>query len=184
MRGEDLDRVLQLERRCFGDPWSRASFESEVADHDGLHWAQVALRGSRLAGYVVAWFVLDEAHVANLAVAPMYRFHGLGRRLVRLALSEARRRGARWVGLEVRMSNAAARALYGSFGFKPTGRRRGYYRNGEAREDALVMTLDLSAPAPSGARQAGGETGRDRARRRPGEDVSDRGEDRAGREGA
>jgi ribosomal-protein-alanine N-acetyltransferase len=147
MREEDLERVLRLERRCFDDPWSRASFEAEVAGGEGLHWARVALRGSRLAGYVVAWFVLDEAHVANLAVAPMYRFLGLGRLLVRLTLNEARRRGARWVGLEVRMSNAAARALYGSFGFKPTGRRRGYYRNGQVREDALVMTLDLRAPA-------------------------------------
>jgi ribosomal-protein-alanine N-acetyltransferase len=40
--------------------------------------------------------------------------------------------------LEVRLSNRAARALYGRFGFRPVGVRPRYYSdNGE---DALIMT--------------------------------------------
>jgi len=147
MRAGDLDAVTALERVCFSDPWSRQSFESEIDDPDNIHWARVALRDERLAGYVIGWFVLDEAHVANLAVAPMYRFLGLGRRLLLLSIGEARRRQARWLGLEVRPSNAAALALYQGLGFRLTGVRKRYYRdNGE---DALVLTLDLTVSSPA-----------------------------------
>jgi [ribosomal protein S18]-alanine N-acetyltransferase len=148
MQAGDLDAVAALEQVCFSDPWSRLSFESEIGDPDGIHWAQVALREGRMAGYVIGWFVLDEAHIANLAVAPMYRFLGLGRRMLLLAIGEARRREARWLGLEVRPSNAAGMALYRGLGFRLTGVRKRYYRdNGE---DALVLTLDLTVSFPAG----------------------------------
>ncbi len=146
MRICDLDAVLALERTCFTDPWSRRSFAVEIDDPDGIRWTRVAMRGDRLAGYVVAWFVLDEAHLANVAVAPIYRFTGLGRRLVGLAIEEARRRRARWLALEVRPSNAAALALYRKLGFQLTGVRKAYYRDN--REDALVLTLELPSPGP------------------------------------
>ena len=55
----DLDAVLAVERRCFRDPWSRQSFAAEIDDPDRVHWSRVAVRGQRLAGYVVAWFSLD-----------------------------------------------------------------------------------------------------------------------------
>ena len=50
----------------------------------------------------------------------------------------ARDLGARVMTLEVRLSNRAARGLYGKFGFRPVGVRPRYYSdNGE---DALIMT--------------------------------------------
>ena len=42
--------------------------------------------------------------------------------------------------LEVRVSNAAAIALYERLGFEPRGVRRGYYTDN--REDALIMWKD------------------------------------------
>ena len=48
--------------------------------------------------------------------------------------------GARVATLEVRLSNEAARLLYGRFGFRPVGVRPRYYSdNGE---DALIMTTE------------------------------------------
>jgi tRNA threonylcarbamoyladenosine biosynthesis protein TsaB len=45
----------------------------------------------------------------------------------------------------VASSNAAARGLYESFGFRPAGLRRNYYdRGGGLREDAVVMRKDLA----------------------------------------
>ena len=41
--------------------------------------------------------------------------------------------------LEVRVSNAAARALYERYGFRETGRRTAYYRDPE--ESAVLYTL-------------------------------------------
>lgn len=138
----DLDQVLALERQVFADPWSRASFEAEIGGPGEIHWTLCAWRRGRLAGYLVAWFVLDEVHVANLAVAPLYRHLGLGSRLIEMLLGEARRRAAHWIGLEVRRSNRAAQALYAKHGFRPAGIRKNYYRVG--REDALVMARELT----------------------------------------
>jgi len=52
-------------------------------------------------------------------------------------LIELGHRGVRAAFLEVRESNTAARALYGSRGFREIGRRKNYYRR--PVEDALVM---------------------------------------------
>ena len=46
--------------------------------------------------------------------------------------------------LEVRESNAAARALYTKHGFRETGRRRGYYR--DPIEDAVLYARPLLRP--------------------------------------
>jgi ribosomal-protein-alanine N-acetyltransferase len=78
----------------------------------------------------------------------MYRFLGLARRLLTLSIAEARAREARWLGLEVRPSNAAALALYRGLGFRLTSVRKGYYR--DDCEDALVLTLDLTVSSPAG----------------------------------
>jgi ribosomal-protein-alanine N-acetyltransferase len=55
----------------------------------------------------------------------------------------ARIRGCRLATLEVRPSNAPARALYEAFGFEVVGRRRGYYA--DTGEDAILLARDLAA---------------------------------------
>ena len=54
-------------------------------------------------------------------------------------IADARDRGLAFLTLEVRQSNAPARALYESCGFAVVGTRRGYYE--KPREDALLMTF-------------------------------------------
>lgn len=153
----DLDRVAEIERQSFSDPWSRASFSS-LLRNDHVHF-RVALAdfagaagGSTpgaVVGYVVAWLVVDEAEVANVAVAPECRGCGVGARLLDDALRVARERGAAAAYLEVRDSNAAARALYASRGFQQVGRRRRYYRR--PVEDALVMRREMDPDARDAA---------------------------------
>jgi ribosomal-protein-alanine N-acetyltransferase len=55
-------------------------------------------------------------------------------------LNQAREQGAKVAWLEVRPSNAAARTLYASFGFKEVGRRPGYYD--DTKEDAILLALE------------------------------------------
>ncbi|HOP41586.1 MAG TPA: GNAT family N-acetyltransferase, partial [Geobacteraceae bacterium] len=66
---------------------------------------------------------------------------GIGKLLVLAALEEFRKRGASFVALEVRPSNAAAIALYRHVGFVATGRRKRYYENGE---DAILMSIEMN----------------------------------------
>jgi ribosomal protein S18 acetylase RimI-like enzyme len=55
--------------------------------------------------------------VEDVYVQPDARGRGLGRALVSFAIERARARGARRLELDVAEDNAAALALYGSFGF-------------------------------------------------------------------
>ena len=145
----DVTRVHEIERAAFTDPWSLASF-AELLANPRVLFAVAERRGrpdapGELVGYVVAWFVVDEAEVANVAVAPEARGQGVGARLLDEALGAASRHGAASVYLEVRDSNAAARALYASRGFVQIGRRRRYYRR--PVEDALVLRRELHPEA-------------------------------------
>jgi ribosomal-protein-alanine N-acetyltransferase len=143
---DDVPRVVEIERVSFADPWSAASFRS-VLGH-AYAALTVAAADDGVIGYTVMWFAGDEAELANLAVSPAARRRGLGGVLLDAALDEARARGSTVVYLEVRDSNAAARALYLSRGFVEVGRRRAYYRR--PVEDAVVMRRALgddAAPA-------------------------------------
>jgi ribosomal-protein-alanine N-acetyltransferase len=99
-----------------------------------------------LAGYAGLWLMIDEAHVTTIAVRPELRGRGLGELLL-VALTEiAIDVNARWLTLEVRVSNEVAQALYRKYGFKPAGVRQRYYSDNH--EDALIMWTDeIQAPA-------------------------------------
>jgi ribosomal-protein-alanine N-acetyltransferase len=74
------------------------------------------------------------------AVAPEHGNAGIGTMLLLKMLDEARLRGASRHFLEVRVSNEAAIAMYGKFGFRTIDLRRAYYPdNGE---DAAVMLME------------------------------------------
>ena len=95
---------------------------------------------AKIAGYIVALEAADSGEILNLAVAPGGRRHGLGRALVKQVVETLRGRGVQEIYLEVRESNAPARALYAGHGFKEVGRRKQYYRR--PPEDAIVLRLD------------------------------------------
>jgi ribosomal-protein-alanine N-acetyltransferase len=83
--------------------------------------------------------ILDEAHIATIAVHPDFRGQGTGGRLLATALAEAIRRRASLATLEVRAGNLAAQQLYHRFHFETAGIRPRYYRDNH--EDALIMTV-------------------------------------------
>ncbi len=117
------------------DQWSAAAFA-----------AQLALPGvfgllDERGGLALARVVADEAELLTISVHPEAQRLGIGRALLTAVLSEAARRGARAVFLEVAESNAPARALYASLAFEPVGRRPGYY----ASADALVLSRIMTA---------------------------------------
>lgn len=101
----------------------------------------VAIQETDVAGAVAAREMAGEAEILNLAVAAVWRKRGIGRRLMEAALEEAVSAGVRRVFLEVRESNAGARAFYFRLGFAEGGRRRGYYQN--PAEDALLLSRSL-----------------------------------------
>ena len=93
-----------------------------------------------IVGYAGLWIMTDEAHVTTIASHPSVRGRGVGELLLLGLIDRAMAVGARWMTLEVRVTNSVAQNLYRKYTFKEMGVRRRYYSdNGE---DALVMWTD------------------------------------------
>ena len=147
-RDGDLPAILAIERASFTDPWSRSSFAA-LLEQPRVYFAVALDPAAVLLGYAIAWFVLDEAELANIAVRPDARGRRIGTSLLEGAVAAADSRGCTAMYLEVRASNVSAIALYGAMGFVEISRRKAYYT--KPVEDALVLrrTADHGHPAPS-----------------------------------
>ena len=140
MTAGDLDAVTAIEESIYAHPWTRGNFSDSLTA--GYHcW--IVECGRDLAGYSVVAVAAEEAHLLNLSIAGPLQRRGLGRELLSFVQKLARDYAARSILLEVRPSNMAALALYAAAGFAEVGVRRGYYPDGESREDAIVLALSL-----------------------------------------
>ncbi len=139
MSVDDIADVHEIERASFPVPWPAYAFRQEL-EMNRLARYVIARAADETVGYGGIWLMVDEAHITTFAVLPSWRRQGVGGSLMVELMRVATEVGARVATLEVRISNAAARGLYGRFGFRPAGVRPRYYSdNGE---DALIMTTD------------------------------------------
>jgi ribosomal-protein-alanine N-acetyltransferase len=138
---EDIEDIADIERQCFSRPWSYDSIMSEFDSADGI--LITAKDGHRLLGFAMLHLFFDEAELYNIAVAPTSRRCGVGRALISRVISESAKRDIRRIVLEVRKSNAGARALYKSCGFAVCGERRDYYD--DPKENAILMDIDIGS---------------------------------------
>jgi [ribosomal protein S18]-alanine N-acetyltransferase len=141
MKEEDLDQVQEIDRQSFSLPWPGQSYAYELKENTAslCFVVEEDEHPGKIVGMLVAWMLLDEVHIATIAVRPEYRRLGIGRNLVKTALRAAVDRGAISATLEVRAGNTAAQELYRDFGFEEVGRRSGYYKDNA--EDALIMSV-------------------------------------------
>ena len=136
MRRRHLRGVLRIEAQVYPRPWSLSLFMSELALRASRAYCVARVNGV-VVGYSGLMLVGEDAHITTIAVDPAWHRQKIATRLMVNLANEARRRRARNLTLEVRVSNAAAQALYHKFGFRPAGIRKNYYV--ETNEDALVM---------------------------------------------
>lgn len=137
LREEHVPSVAALEKISFSDPWSEAAFRYELLNPGGRFVVAESDTGL-LLGYLGLHVVLDEGHIANIAVDPLFRRQGVGAALLSDVQTFARKNKLSFLTLEVRENNLAAQNLYRKFGFLEVGRRKDYYNN--PKEDALLMT--------------------------------------------
>ena len=90
--------------------------------------------------YAGMWFVLDEAHVTNIAVRPDRLGLGYGKAITKALVQLAADSGMTWMTLECRRSNLIAQSIYRKLGFVDVGYRKRYYADNN--EDALLMALE------------------------------------------
>jgi ribosomal-protein-alanine N-acetyltransferase len=155
----DLDQLVDLDRQCFGQLWSRETYAREIdspnseilllqtarnsdrstdrsTDQSITHRSDVPADGPITIGYGCVWAILDEAHITILGVNPQYRRQGLGEVILYGLFVAAYQRGLTRATLEVSSQNHAAIALYEKIGFQQAGCRKGYYPNGD---DAAIL---------------------------------------------
>lgn len=143
MAAGDLPAVLAIERASFPTPWTEQNFRHEIEANPHA-WNLVVDGAQGISAYACCYLMAGELQINDIAVHPGSRRRGLGGWLLDEILDRAVQRGARRATLEVRPSNAAARALYASRGFAESGRRPGYYA--DSGEDAILMERRLHCP--------------------------------------
>ena len=145
----DLDEVARIEAESFAVPWKRDFFASELAEPH--RYIRVLARNDgaepRVGGYLFAVSLYEEFHINKIATDLRLRRQGYGRWLLEDGLARAKSMGSTAITLEVRVSNAAARKFYRSYGFTEAYRRQAYYQDGE---DALVLILPLQTHSGRG----------------------------------
>ena len=137
----DLSRLVEMEGRLHPAPWSEPNFRGELEKpYSRLVLYTDDETDEVISSYICYWVMMDECQIHNVVVDLPYRGLGLAKRLIRHALNEAMKSGAKRALLEVRKSNLPAIQLYQGLGFLITHIRKGFYSNGE---DAYQMSLSL-----------------------------------------
>jgi [ribosomal protein S18]-alanine N-acetyltransferase len=144
----ECEAMAGAHRQAFaGKAWRMEEFE-DLLDGAGIYGFLAAGADETPLGVILCRVAAGEMEVLTLGVTPSARRRGVARALMASALPPARDLGAAEVFLEVAVDNDPAIALYETLGFRGSGLRKSYYDRGpEGFMDALVMRLDLDAPA-------------------------------------
>lgn len=141
MTSEHLDQVARIEQLCFSDPWSRRMLSEHLENECAATLVAITPDGTIL-GYAGLLVVLDEGYITNVAVCPEYRRQGIAGELLGVFRRFAEGNNLAFLTLEVRESNAPARALYSKYGYAEVGVRKNYYDH--PKENAILMTLEFA----------------------------------------
>ena len=139
MTHADLPSVMVIERKNYQFPWEEDIF-ADCFKAGYSCW--VCELQDKVLGYSLLSIAVGEAHILNISVDPSEQKQGVGRKMLEHLIEVARGR-AETVFLEVRLTNAAAIALYEGMGFNEIGIRKGYYPAENGREDAIMLALEL-----------------------------------------
>lgn len=134
VHSSDVPALAALHALCFkeGDRWGAAQIAGSLSLATTRGY--VAVEGEDIFGMLLLQKTGGEEEVLTLGVHPSRRRRGIGHDLLNCALTDE---GLRSLFLEVAADNESAIALYEKTGFSLFARRKGYYRRGGGRVDAL-----------------------------------------------
>ncbi|HEV2401340.1 MAG TPA: ribosomal protein S18-alanine N-acetyltransferase [Candidatus Sulfotelmatobacter sp.] len=143
----DIPQMMSLESQSQSAAhWSEKQYEGLFRPNAPVALLALVAEGkgqADLLGFLVARHLAPEWELENVVVAPECRRRGIGTRLMQELITRAQQANTGSVFLEVRESNASARAFYKKLGFHETGRRKAYYSN--PTEDAVLCCKTLQA---------------------------------------
>jgi [ribosomal protein S18]-alanine N-acetyltransferase len=97
----------------------------------------------QIIGFALSRWVTDEEELLLIAVSQDARRNSVGRILIQTLINNARQADRILLFLEVREGNPAM-SFYQQMGFRPLGRRLGYYKAKDgSRHDSITMSIKL-----------------------------------------
>ena len=147
----DCDAIAALEARLFATALDQArlmalqanpvfcGFVDLVPEQDQPQSTSADDLASYLGGYLLAMMIDDEAEILSIGVTPDRQRQGVGKRLLQHFFEHGTNQNMARVVLEVAEDNVPALGLYRDFGFAAFGRRKGYYKQGNQKIDAIMM---------------------------------------------
>ena len=145
MNINDIDGVYAIELAAHRAPWSRSILHDCVMVHYDCYVIEVDNKeGVVLAGYIIYRIQEKSCHVLNICIAPASQGKGYGQYLLKNRIDSMTSASIETVNLEVRPSNLTALHIYQKMGFQQVGTKRGYYRDWQSIEDAVVLQKNLS----------------------------------------
>ena len=147
----DCDAIAALEARLFATALDQArlmalqantvfcGFVDMVPEQDQPQSTSADDLASYLGGYLLAMMIDDEAEILSIGVTPDRQRQGVGKLLLQHFFEHGTSQNMTRVVLEVAEDNVPALGLYRDFGFAAFGRRKGYYKQGNQKIDAIMM---------------------------------------------
>lgn len=133
----DIPAILEIEQECFReDSFSREQFAYLIGRSKGIFY--VVVEQEQIIAYISLLLHAGTRYlrIYSIAVHPDFRGKGLGQALMDQTIRTADECKAAKITLEVKVTNAAAIALYMKNGFIPAGIKPCYYHDGS---DAIYM---------------------------------------------
>ena len=147
----DCDAIAALEAKLFTTALDQArlmalqanpvfcGFVDLVPNQDQPQSTLANNFASYLGGYLLATIIDGEAEILSIGVTPDRQRQGVGKLLLQHFFEHGTSQNMTRVVLEVAEDNVSALGLYSDFGFVEFGRRKGYYKHGNRKIDAIMM---------------------------------------------
>ena len=129
-----LQEIYNIEQNSFEYPWSRDQIINDIKSTIN-NGNRVYLDNNKVIGYIFGFKIIDEFHINNLAVHPLYLRKNIATKLISYISNKIN-----IIYLEVSSNNIIAQKCYESLCFKLVGKRKKYYKNGQ---DAILYNMDL-----------------------------------------
>jgi ribosomal protein S18 acetylase RimI-like enzyme len=137
---EDFEAIVALEAECFGAAALSREKLSSLLQRSHPSPTLLAVYENRIVGFVLLALRDKHAYIHTLAVESACRRGKVGARLLGYAESAIQAANMPEVQLHVRVSNVAARALYGQASYVEKSTESKFYPDGE---DAVLMVKAL-----------------------------------------
>ena len=136
---DDLHACMELDVLTMKGLWTKEQWEKELSDQKRLCIGM--FQKSNLIALGCGWLIIDEIHITAIAVHPNYQRRKLGEKIIIGLLRNAKIKGSKKAILEVSERNWPAIRLYNKLGFKTTGFRKNFYKDGS---NAIIKWLTIN----------------------------------------